>query len=54
MQLHIINRSLQNKKDQLFATYEFCQYLKDRKLNESIDGFDLNVQLIPRKTEQEQ
>ena len=41
MQLYIINWSFQNNEDQLFATNEFCQYLKDGKLNERIDGFEL-------------
>ena len=41
MQLYVINWSFQNNEDQLFATNEFCQYLKDGKLNESIDGFEL-------------
>ena len=40
MQLYIINWSFQNNEDQLFATDEFCQYLKDGKLNESIDCFE--------------
>ena len=30
-----------NSEDQLFATNEFCQYLNEGKLNESIDGFEL-------------
>ena len=41
MQLYIIHWSFQNNEDQLFATNEFCQYLNEGKLNESIDGFEL-------------
>ena len=41
MQLYVIEWSFQNNEDQLFATNEFCQYLNEGKLNESIDGFEL-------------
>ena len=41
MQLYLIDWSFQNNEDQLFATNEFCQYLNQGKLNESIDGFEL-------------
>ena len=41
MQLYVIYWSFQNNEDQLFATNEFCQYLNEGKLNESIDGFEL-------------
>ena len=41
MQLFIIDWSFQNNEDQLFATNEFCQYLNEGKLNETIDGFEL-------------
>ena len=41
MQLYIVDWSFQNNEDQLFATNEFCQYLNEGKLNESIDGFEL-------------
>ena len=41
MQLFIIDWSFQNSEDQLFATNEFCQYLNEGKLNETIDGFEL-------------
>ena len=41
MQLYVIEWSFQNNEDQLFATNEFCQYFKEGKLNESIDGFEL-------------
>ena len=41
MQLYIIDWSFQNNEDQLFATNEFCQYFNEGKLNESIDGFEL-------------
>ena len=41
MQLYVIDWSFQNNEDQLFATNEFCQYLNEGKLNERIDGFEL-------------
>ena len=41
MQLYVIDWSFQNAEDQLFATNEFCQYLNEGKLNERIDGFEL-------------
>ena len=41
MQLFVIDWSFQNNEDQLFATNEFCQYLNEGKLNETIDGFEL-------------
>ena len=41
MQLYVIDWSFQNNEDQLFATNEFCQYLSEGKLNENIDGFEL-------------
>ena len=41
MQLYVIDWSFQNNEDQLFATNEFCQYLNEGKLNQSIDGFEL-------------
>ena len=41
MQLYVIDWSFQNNEDQLFATNEFCQYLYKGKLNQSIDGFEL-------------
>ena len=41
MQLYVVEWSFQNNEDQLFATNEFCQYLNRGKLNESIDGFEL-------------
>ena len=41
MQLYLIDWSFQNNEDQLFATNEFCQYLSEGKLNESIEGFEL-------------
>ena len=42
MQLYIIDWFFQNAEDQLFATNEFCEYLKEGKIYESIDGFELN------------
>ena len=41
MQLYVIDWSFQNNEDQLFATNEFCQYLNEGKLNQSIGGFEL-------------
>ena len=41
MQLYVIDWSFQNNEDQLFATNEFCQYLNEGKLSESIEGFKL-------------
>ena len=41
MQLYVIDWSFQNNEDQLFATNEFCKYLSEGKLNESIEGFEL-------------
>ena len=42
MQLYIIDWSFQNSEDQLFATNEFCEYLNKGKLDQQIDGFELN------------
>ena len=41
MQLFVIDWSFQNSEDQLFATKEFCQYLSEGKLSETIEGFEL-------------
>ena len=41
MQLYVIEWSFQNNEDQFFATNEFCQYLSEGKLNQSIEGFEL-------------
>ena len=41
MQLYVIDWSFQNAEDQLFATNEFCGYLKEDKLNQFIEGFEL-------------
>tara|TARA_Y100000991_G_C21648992_1_gene211578 strand:+ start:123 stop:443 length:321 start_codon:yes stop_codon:yes gene_type:complete len=41
MQLFIIDWSFQNSEDQVFATNEFCKFLKENKLNHHIEGFDL-------------
>ena len=41
MQLYVIDWSFNNSEDQLFATNEFCEYLKKGKMNENIDGFEL-------------
>ena len=42
MQTYLIYCSFQNAEDQLFATKEFCQFLKEGKLNQFIEGFELN------------
>ena len=41
MQLYVIDWSFQNAEDQLFATNEFCEFLKEDKLNQYIEGFEL-------------
>ena len=41
MQLYIINWSLQNAEDQLFATRQFCEYMQEGKFYEHIEGFEL-------------
>ena len=41
MQLFVIDWSFQNAEDQLFATNEFCEFLKKKKLEQHIEGFDL-------------
>ena len=42
MQLYVIDWSFQNAEDQLFATHEFCEYFKEGKISQNIDGFELN------------
>ena len=41
MQLYVINWSFQNAEDQLFATNEFCEYFKQGKFNQFVDGLEL-------------
>ena len=41
MQLFVIDWLFQNAEDQLFATNEFCEYLKNGKIHENIEGFEL-------------
>ena len=41
MQLYVIYWSFQNAEDQLFATNQFCQFLKEDNVNKSLDGFEL-------------
>ena len=41
MQLFVIDWSFQNAEDQLFATNEFCEFLKNKKLDQYIEGFEL-------------
>jgi len=42
MQLYIVDWLFQNSEDQLFATNKFCKDLEEGKINESIEGFELN------------
>ncbi len=42
MQLYLISWSFENAEDQLFATKEFCQFLREGKLNKFIEGFELS------------
>ena len=49
MQLFVINWSFQNSEDQLFATKEFCEFVKENKLNQFIEGFELiHIAHIPQ------
>ena len=41
MQLFVIDWSFQDAEDQLFATNQFCEFLKENKLNQYIEGFEL-------------
>jgi len=41
MQLYVIDWSFQNAEDQLFATNEFCEYLKQNKFNNFYERFEL-------------
>ena len=41
MQLYLINWSFQNSEDQLFATNQFCEFLKGDKLNQFIEGLEI-------------
>ena len=41
MQLYLIEWIFKNAEDQLFATNEFCEYLKEGKINYHMEGFDL-------------
>ena len=41
MQLFVIDWSFQDAEDQLFATNQFCEFLKEHKLNQHIEGFEL-------------
>ena len=41
MQLFVIDWSVKNNEDQIFATKQFCQYLSQGKLNETIDRLEL-------------
>ena len=41
MQLYVIDWSFQNSEDQLFATNQFCVFLKEDKINQFNEGFEL-------------
>ena len=41
MQLYVIDWSFQNAEDQVFATNKFCEILKEDKINQHIEGFEL-------------
>ena len=41
MQLFVVNWSFQNAEDQLFATKEFCEFVKENKLSQYIECFEL-------------
>ena len=41
MQLYVIDWLFQNAEDQLFATNEFCEFVREGKFNEYIEGFEL-------------
>ena len=41
MQLFVIDWSFQNAEDQLFATNEFCNCLKNGEIYDYSEGFDL-------------
>ena len=41
MQLYVIDWSFQNAEDQLFATNEFCEHLKEGRFDQNIEGFEL-------------
>ena len=45
MQLYVIDWLFQNAEDQLFATNQFIDYLKEGKLNQFVEGFELNYML---------
>ena len=40
MQLYVIDWSFQNAEDQLFATNQFCQFLKEDKVKKFLDGLN--------------
>ena len=41
MQLYVINWSYDNSEDQIFATDAFCEYLKEGKIYETFEGFEM-------------
>ena len=41
MQLYVVNWSFPNAEDHLFATKEFCEFVKENKLSQYIEGFEL-------------
>ena len=41
MQLYVIDWSYENSEDQIFATNTFCEYLKEGKIYETLEGFEM-------------
>ena len=41
MQLYVIDWSYENSEDQIFATNAFCEYLKEGKIYEKFEGFEM-------------
>ena len=41
MQLYVINWSYENPEDQIFATDAFCEYLKEGKIYQIFEGFEM-------------
>ncbi len=41
MQLYVIDWLFQNGEDQFFATNQFCEFLKEGKLNDHIEGLEI-------------
>ena len=41
MQLYVINWSYNNSEDQIFATEAFCKFVKEGKIYEVVEGFEM-------------